>query len=136
MIHRVHRYRGMAVIEMALLLPLLLILTFGMIEYSWMFLKQQNITNTARAGVRIAATADSTNAEVNAQVTSMMNSYGLGSSGYNVNITPGNVATAARGTMITVEITMPYANAQITGMSIFPVPDTIRAAVTMEKEGH
>jgi Flp pilus assembly protein TadG len=128
--------KGMAVVEAALILPILLILTFGMIEYSWMFLKDQNITNAARAGARIAATADGTNAQVTAAVNNLMTSYKLQNTGYTLTTSPANVGTAAKGTMITVTISFSYANAQVTGMSIFPVPSTLHASATMEKEGH
>jgi Flp pilus assembly protein TadG len=126
----------MAVVEAALILPILLILTFGMIEYSWMFLKDQNITNAARAGARIAATADGTNAQVTTAVSNLMASYNLQSTGYTLTTSPANVSTAAKGTMITVTISFPYANAQVTGMSIFPVPATLHASAAMAKEGH
>ncbi len=126
----------MAVVEAALILPILLILTFGMIEYSWMFLKSQNITNAARAGARIAATADGTNAQVTSAVSTLMTSYNLQNTGYTVTTNPLNVGTAAKGTMITVTISFSYANAQVTGMSLFPVPSTLHASATMEKEGH
>jgi len=34
--------KGIATIEMALLLPILCMLTFGVMEYGWMFLKAQS----------------------------------------------------------------------------------------------
>ena len=134
--HRSVRRRGLAIIEAALILPILLILTFGMIEYSWMFLKSQNITNAARAGARIAATADGTNAQVTAQVASLMTSYNLQGTGYTLTTSPANVGTAAKGTLLTVTISFPYANAQVTGMNMFPMPATLHASCVMEKEGH
>jgi Flp pilus assembly protein TadG len=134
------RHRGLATVEAALILPILLILTFGMIEYSWMFLKDQNITNTARAGARIGATADGTNAQITAQITSLMTSYNLQNSGYTttirVNGAAGDAGTAVKGAMVEVEITVPYANMQVTGMNMFPVPNTLHAKVAMKKEGH
>lgn len=137
---RQYRLHGLATVEAVLILPILLILTFGMIEYSWMFLKDQNITNAARAGARVGATADGTNAQINAQVDSLMASYNLAGSGYTtairVNGVAGDAGTAVKGSMIEVEITVPYANMQVTGMSIFPVPNTLHAKVAMKKEGH
>lgn len=134
------RLRGLATVEAALILPILLILTFGMIEYSWMFLKDQNITNAARAGARVGATADGTNTQITTQVDSLMTSYNLQNSGYTtsikVNGAAGQAGTAVKGAMIEVEITVPYANMQVTGMSIFPVPNTLHAKVAMKKEGH
>ena len=51
------RQSGLATIEMAMVLPLLMLLTLGVIEYGWMFLKSQQITNAARQGARAGALA-------------------------------------------------------------------------------
>ena len=56
--------RGAAAVEMAIVLPLLLMLTLGAIRYGWLFLKAQQITNAARYGARIAILPNSTNNDV------------------------------------------------------------------------
>jgi Flp pilus assembly protein TadG len=127
--------RGSLTVEAALLLPLIFMLTFGLIEYGWMFLKQQQITNTARQCARLGAMVDGTNAAVTSQIGTMMTNYGLGSSGYTATISPGNVATAARGTQISVTISIPYANIDVTGFTLLPMPTTISSKVSMQKEG-
>jgi Flp pilus assembly protein TadG len=130
-----NRRRGSLTVEAALLLPLLFMLTFGLIEYGWMFLKQQQITNTARQSARLGAMVDGTNAAVSNQISTMMNTYGLGSSGYSATIAPGNVQTAARGSQISVTISIPYSNIDVTGFTLLPMPTTISAKVSMQKEG-
>jgi Flp pilus assembly protein TadG len=127
--------RGSLTVEAALLLPLLFMLTFGLIEYGWMFLKQQQITNTARQCARLAAMVDGTSAQVSSQITTMMNGYGLASSGYTTTVLPANVATAARGTQVSVTISIPYSNIDVTGFTLLPMPTTITAKVSMQKEG-
>ena len=129
-----HR-RGSLTVEAALLLPLIFMLTFGLIEYGWMFLKQQQITNTARQCARLGAMVDGTNAQVSSQIITMMNNYGLGSSGYSTTIAPGNLATAPRGSQISVTISVPYSNIDVTGFTLLPLPATISAKVSMQKEG-
>ncbi len=129
------RRRGSLTVEAALLLPLLLILTFGLIEYGWMFLKQQQITNTARQCARLGAMVDGTNTAVTNQITTMMNSYGLVSSAYTTTISPANVATAARGTQVSVTISIQYSKIDVTGFTLLPMPATISAKVSMQKEG-
>jgi len=47
--------RGAAVIEFAILLPLLLLIVFGLIEFGFNFLQYHYIANAAREGARIAA---------------------------------------------------------------------------------
>lgn len=129
------RRHGTAAVEASLVMLLLLTITFGVIEYSWMFLKQQHITNTVRQAARLGATADATTAQVNSTISSMMAAYGLSGSGYTTTITPGEVSGLAKGVNVTVSISVAYDNVDITGMKLFPTPETIRAAVTMEKEG-
>ena len=60
--------RGAALVEMALVLLLLLTLTFAILEYGWIFLKSHHIANAARQGARIAATPDATPADVDAAI--------------------------------------------------------------------
>jgi Flp pilus assembly protein TadG len=124
-------------VEAALLFPIVMMLTFGVIEYGWMFLKHQQVTNAARQAARLAATVDATNGQVTSQVTSMMSTYGLGSSGYTTTIAAGtnNNVSQPRGTLVSVTVSVPYGNIDITGFTLLPLPSTISAKVTMEKEG-
>ncbi len=46
--------RGAAVVEMAIVAPVLLTLVFGIIEFGWVFMAYQTITNAAREGARTA----------------------------------------------------------------------------------
>lgn len=47
--------RGAALVETALLLPLLVLLVFGIIEASWAFSQQNDVRFGAREGARLAA---------------------------------------------------------------------------------
>jgi Flp pilus assembly protein TadG len=127
--------RATALVEMALALLLLMLLTMGAVEYGWFFLKQQQITNAARQAARIASTADATNATVTSQVTTLMSSYGMGSSGYTTTLTPSDVSTAARGSSVSVKISVTYSKVTITNFSLLPMPATVSATVAMAKEG-
>ncbi len=49
------RKRGAAVVEMAVVSPLLLTMIFGVIEFGNSFMVRQMLTNAAREGVRVAA---------------------------------------------------------------------------------
>ena len=52
---REHRRRAGAVVEMAVVSPLLLMIIFGVIEFGNSFMVRQIITNAAREGARTAA---------------------------------------------------------------------------------
>ena len=45
--------RGQAVIEMALTLPLLLLIVFGIFDFGFMFQRYEVVTNAAREGARV-----------------------------------------------------------------------------------
>jgi Flp pilus assembly protein TadG len=47
--------RGASLIEFALVLPLLVLLLFGIIEASWAFAQQNDVRHGAREGARLAA---------------------------------------------------------------------------------
>ena len=52
LINTIRNQRGAALVEFAIVLPLLLVLVFGMIEFSIMFYDQAVITNASREGAR------------------------------------------------------------------------------------
>ncbi|MFV9692161.1 MAG: TadE/TadG family type IV pilus assembly protein, partial [Desulfobacteria bacterium] len=47
-----HNKRGVAAVEFAICLPILIVLVFGSIEFGLMFYNKQVITNASREGVR------------------------------------------------------------------------------------
>ncbi|MHC4562282.1 MAG: TadE/TadG family type IV pilus assembly protein [Planctomycetota bacterium] len=127
------RRLGVVTVEAALVFPLLLLLTMGMIEYSWMFLKAEEVTSVARRAVRLAIAADSTNSEVDALITEMMSARGL--SGYQATVTPGDLSGSSPGDVVTVEISFPYGNVALLNTPIVPTPSTLEASVSMAREG-
>ncbi len=130
-----HGKRGAAIVEMALVLPLLIALTFGLIEYGWLFLKAEQMSDAARQGARVAILPTGTNALATAAIANQMQLDGLGASGYTVAFTPGDVSTPASGSTITVTVTVPYPNIELVGIPLVPVPPTLTATVSMAKEG-
>jgi Flp pilus assembly protein TadG len=51
--------RGQAVIELALTLPLLLVVVFGVIDFGFMFQRYETVTNAAREGARLGVLVNS-----------------------------------------------------------------------------
>lgn len=133
-LRKLREKRGVATLEMALILILLVMLTFGVMEYGWMFFKIQQVNNAAREGVRIAVLPGSSVGEVQARVSSMMTSWQMGG-GYNLTIAPGAIDTLYTGAPVTVTVVVPYVNVELLGMSIFPTPTNLTASATMAKEG-
>ena len=126
--------RGLVAVEMALLLPLLLVLLFGMLEYGSLFWRAQQIGSAARQGARVGALPSGTSASVTSAVDTLMNSYGLGGSGYTVTLTPANPASLASGESFTVSISVPYTAIQLTKFPV-PTPTDLVRSTTMAREG-
>ena len=123
-------------IETALVLPLALLLVFGLMEFSWMFLLLQQVTHGARAGARVAVRADATTANVLTTVQDMMTARGIGGL-EPVEILPaGEVADLVSGTVVTVTVKVRYADVglKIPLLAAF-APTYLRASVSMAKEG-
>lgn len=127
--------RALATVEMALILPLLVLFLFGIMEYGWMFFKLQQVTNAARAGARVAVIPDATTGEAQASITNFMTVANLGGSGFTATFSPADVAAAAVGSTVQVTVSVPYENIELLGMSVFPAPANLRARVGMRKEG-
>src|SRR5215470_3847777 len=71
---RLNGERGAALIEVALTLPLVLLVSTGIFEFGRAYQTWQVITNAAREGARIAVLSNMTSSDVEARVRSYMTS--------------------------------------------------------------
>ena len=71
------RDRGQAVIELALTLPLLLVIVLGVFDFGLMFQKYEVVTNAAREGARVGVLPDYTPALARARALDYMAVGGL-----------------------------------------------------------
>jgi Flp pilus assembly protein TadG len=69
--------RGAELVEFALILPLLLILIAGIVDFALMFQAYEVVTNAAREGARLRVLPGYTNADARARVTAYLNASGL-----------------------------------------------------------
>jgi Flp pilus assembly protein TadG len=124
--------RGASMVEMALILPLLVLLIFALMEYGWMFLRVSQVHGAARHGARAAARPDATQAEVESAVAAIMTQAGMGSKPYTVQITDLDAEVTQP---VTVRVSLNYDDIALTGFALLPVPDEINGQTTMAKEG-
>lgn len=68
---------GQALAEMAIILPILLLLVFGIIEMALAWRTSQIVTNVTREGARLAVLPTSTDGDVTARVEEGLTSSGL-----------------------------------------------------------
>jgi Flp pilus assembly protein TadG len=119
-------------VEMALILPLLVLLVFALMEYGWMFLRVSQINGAARQGARTAARPAATQTEVENTIGVIMQQAGMGNKPYTVQITDLDAAVTEP---VTVRVTLSYDEIALTGFALIPVPDQITGTMTMAKEG-
>src|SRR3954470_19522556 len=87
--------RGAAVVEFAVVSPLLVLLLLGMIECGRMIMVQQTITTAAREGARTAIVEGTSVATAKTTVESFLT--GAGVRGAKINVSPGNTSSLSHG---------------------------------------
>ena len=101
--------RGAAAVEFALIVPILLVLIFGMVEFSRLYNVQLSLSNAAREGARTMA--------VENDPTLTRNKIIASAPSVNPSISAGNIAispaTCVAGATVTVTIT--YSVSLLTG---------------------
>ena len=123
--------KGAAAVELAVVLPLLLTIVFGIIEFGWIFMVRETLTNSSREGCRVAVLQGSTQQDITDRVAASM--AGAGLTGYSVDITsstPGNPTE-------TVTVKIPYADVSLLAGYFFggSTDFNLSATTVMRKEG-
>jgi len=96
---------GVAAVETAVTLPLLILLVFGAIEVSNGIFLTQALSFASYEGAREATKAGATSAHVAARVADVLHARGVHD--YNILITPTLNTQMPRGTQITVQVRAP-----------------------------
>jgi Flp pilus assembly protein TadG len=139
--HRSRRRSGNALLDLAFVLPILLMLTFGAVEYGYALYVKHALQGAAREGARAAIVAGATPAQVQASVDSAMQVAGFPQAKYTrpATITPTNWVSSAAGTAVTVEVKATWSTV---GVQVLPQvmgginpAKQLKSATTMRKEG-
>lgn len=125
------RRRGSAVVETAVMAPLVVSAMLGMVELGYAYMVRQTVTNAAREGARAAVMPGAATADVNAAVDATMGAANL--QGYT---TATNLADApADEDEIWVDVSIPFSRASITGGFFGGGSFEISSRTTMRREG-
>jgi Flp pilus assembly protein TadG len=124
--------RGAAAVEFAVILPVFILLIFGMIEYGRMVMVQQVLTNASREGARRAVLDGSTAAEVQEVVQEYLASGSI--SGANVNVDPPNPSSAGSGDPVTVTVSVPFNEVSWLPSPMYLGGRTLTASTVMRRE--
>jgi len=136
--------RGAAIVEMAVVLPLFVLLVFGMIEFGRALMVSQLLTNAAREAARVAVSNGATNDDVVDSATDFLQeAIGVDPGDVTVDITitadpgnpdPGNDVSAAQpGDRCTVVVTVPFDEVTLTRADYMAGRDLI-GYCTMRRE--
>ncbi|NOX59541.1 MAG: pilus assembly protein [Planctomycetes bacterium] len=128
--------RAAALVEFAVVTPVLLAILFGIMEFGQLFRVRQTAQHAAREGARIAVLQSSakpysaSGSAVYQRIEEIMTAGGVTFSGGMLSITedtPGNPT-------ISVTITVPYDDISVTGF-IGRITDDVSGTCSMRKEG-
>ena len=112
LIEKIKNEKGAALVEFAIVLPLLLMLVFGMIEFSIMFYDKAVITNASREGARAGIVYDFPDRISTGDIETIVGNYcggrliTFGSTNQETTTVIGPCINA--GDTITVTVTYPY----------------------------
>jgi len=135
------RRRGSAVMDAALVFPVLLLLTFGCVEFGHFFFIKHTMQGAAREGARAAITPGATNTDVTSAVQIAMNAAGLLSSGYNVQVLNGagtssvSAASVAAGSPIQVRVSVGWGSVGVRPLGLIGTAKQVVGQTVMRKEG-
>ena len=104
---RLRSESGASAVEFALLLPVLMMVLFGIIEFGFALYQQAVLTNASREGARLGivqAVPAITTAQINAAIDNYLTPTGINPANVARIITPG----AVTGAPVTVSLTLPY----------------------------
>ncbi len=118
-VHRRNPRRGAALVEMALVLPLFLMVVLGIIEFGRAMMVCQMVTNAAREGARRAIIEDSTNTAVEQQINDFLTgtlNVSANEITTTITITPGpgnenpgnQLSKSENGDLISIRVSVPY----------------------------
>ncbi len=126
------RPRGAALVELAIVMPILCLLTLGLMEYGWVFMKISQINQAARHGVRIAVRPGATTENIDSAVAALMTQAGIKTADYS--LAYDDIAVPV-GTPISLRISVNYDKLTLTGTGLVPLPSTLQGYGAMAKEG-
>lgn len=131
---RMQSRRGAAAAELALCVPFLIALAFGMLEYNSAVLLRTRMVSAAYESARLATrpTTSETSAATASQVTTYCNSLltQLGVKGATVTLTPSSLSGVTPQTAVTVSITAPFSQNTLTSI-VIPAATTVKASATL-----
>jgi len=109
--HRGENRRGAAAVEFALIVPVMLVFTFGLIEISRISMFKESLTQASREGARFGIRPGATVSEVESQVNSELSIMNI--QGATIDVQPQVLELAQPGDTIRVRVSVPIGAAYV-----------------------
>ena len=126
-----HKRRGVAASELAVCLPVLVLLVLAMIEACTMIFLKQSLTVASYEGIRVALEPAATTSQAQAAANGVLTDRRVRNG--SVVVTPSNWETLAAGSYVTVTVSAPANRNSVIPGSFFR-GRTLTASATMMKE--
>lgn len=95
-------------IEVALTLPLLMLVLLGIIEFGFVFQQYEVITNAAREGARVAVLPSYSTDDAKTRINNYLDASGLKSSSATVNVAAQTAVAIGTNCMVPMQATVSY----------------------------
>lgn len=128
---RYHARRAAAAVELAVCLPVIVVLVFGALEGANIMFCRQAMVEAAYEACKHASRPDGTSTQANTLATDILRARRINAA--NITLTPANVATVAPGQEVAVRITVSSNTRTYTGLGLFN-GRTIDVSAKMQKE--
>jgi Flp pilus assembly protein TadG len=129
--NRFPRRRGGAVVELAVVTPLLLAMVFGVIEFGYVFMIQETLTTATREAARVAVLNGSTEQDIRNRFNAVVAPTRL--------TVAANMLTIQRATsqnpVETVTVSIPRSEVSLIGWFFGFTSGNISSSCSMRKEG-
>jgi Flp pilus assembly protein TadG len=101
------RYRrGAAVVELAVSLPIIMVVLFGILEISNSVALRKSLVVAAYEGSLVAILPGATASDVQSVVTQVVSDRGVNIA--QINVTPSDLVAAPKGSLITIDVVAEY----------------------------
>jgi Flp pilus assembly protein TadG len=124
---------GASAVEFALLLPVLMMVLFGIIEFGFALYRQAVLTNASREGARLGIVQSIpaiTTAQINAAIDNYLTPAGISPANVSRTIVAGGVT----GTPVSVTLTLPYSFVVLPGLTSVAPTINLSAYTVMRHE--
>jgi Flp pilus assembly protein TadG len=125
--------KGTATVELAVCLPLLVIIALGSIEATNAIFLKEHLTSAAYEGARKATTVGQTSTTATTTAQAVLTQFGI--AGGTITVTPTVGTATAAGTQVTVTVTAPLgSNSSLQPFIIGKAISNVGATVVMDHQ--